>query len=111
MMGMSIKGNTKHGNCPKKENLNDGISGNGNFEQWDFQKRKFFDENFFGLGEQNCLFRKFPFLVIVSKKGNFDGLHKQSKNHFETIVPFLEILMADISNTWTHFRKEEIFNK
>ena len=37
--------------------------------------------------------RKFPFLEIISKKGNFDGQHKQLKNGFGKIFLFQKQLL------------------
>jgi len=48
--------------------------------------------------EWNFLFWK-VFPTKISKKGNFDGLHKWLKNHFGIEFPFLEILMAYISRS------------
>ena len=65
-LGNSIKGNFHFRldkKLPKKEILMAGIIGNGDsqmdcFGHVTFQKRKFFDEMFFDLGKQICLFGK-----------------------------------------------------
>jgi len=104
-LGNSIKGNfyfRLDRKLSKKEILMAGIISNGDpqmdcFGHVTFQKRKFFDEFFFDLGKQNCLFGKyFPrsdfqkrksLMAYISdpettlgggfQKRNFDGLCKQ----------------------------------
>jgi len=84
----------------------DEISQKGNCRSCDFLKKEIFDENFFILGKQNCLFRKYwlhkpsklPKKEIWwdphSKKGNFWWWHMWPKNHFGTEFLFLVILMG-----------------
>ena len=47
--------------------------------------------------------------LIVTKKGNFDGLHNHLKNHFGIKFPLLVILMYYIINHWTHNYQKEKF--
>jgi len=72
---MTKKGNLMVPRFPKKEILMAYVSNTETTLEGYFQKRKFD-----GLCKQ--------IMWLSKKKGNFDGLHKCSKNHFGTIISF-----------------------